>query len=85
MSKRPYPGYPPSYRKVDETGGYTRTCLVVELLSLGSLDAVQMALVQEQLEATVERLRRQLAVVEVSQVVTPDRFDPTLREGLRLS
>lgn len=85
MSKRPYPGYSPSYHKVDETGGYSRTCLVVELLSLGSLDAVQMALVQEQLEATVERLRRQLAVVEVSQVVTPDRFDRVLREGLRLS
>lgn len=85
MSKKPYPGYPPSYRTVDNTGGYTRTCLVVELLSLGALDQTQMALVQEQLEATVERLRRQLAVVEVSQVVTPDRFDPVLREGLRLS
>lgn len=85
MSKKPYPGYPPSYRVVDNTGGYTRTCLVIELLSLGALDSAQLALLQEQLEATVEKVKKQLAVVEVSQVVLPDRFDPVLREGLRLS
>jgi hypothetical protein len=86
MSKKPYPGYPPNYRVVDETGGYYRTCLVIELLSIGSLSNTEMALVQERLEATVEQLKRDLrATIEASQLVTPDRFDPLLRDGLRLS
>ncbi len=84
--KKPYPGYPPNYKVVDETGGYVRTCVVIEMLSLGGLDAVQTALVQEQLEAAVAKLKTQLrATVEAAQVVTPDRFDPILRAGLRLS
>jgi hypothetical protein len=84
--KKPYPGYPPNYKVVDDTGGYKRTCLVIEFLSLGGLDNTQLALVQEQLEATVERLKGQLrSSVEGAQVITPDRFDPVLKSGLRLS
>ena len=83
--KKPYPGYPPNYKIVDETGGFKRTCIVVELLSLGALSGAQLALAQEQLEATVERLKRSLAIVERSDVVLPDRFDPLLKAGLRLS
>jgi hypothetical protein len=86
MSKKPYPGYPPNYQVVDDTGGYHRNCFVIELLSLGPLDNTQMALVQEQLEAALDRLHHQLrASVEAAQVVTPDRFDPVLCAGLRLS
>ncbi len=83
-SKPPYPGYAPSYRNVKKTGGYTRTCLVIELLSLGDLDNVQMAFIQEQLEATVEKMRQKVMTLESTQVVTPDRFDPLLQEGLRI-
>ncbi len=83
MSKESYPGMAPSYKSVHKTGGYSRTCLVVEMLSLGNLDATQLAYVQEQLEAALARILP--AVVEKSQVVTPDRFDPILRDGLRLS
>lgn len=81
--KAPYPGMAPSYKSVHKTGGYNRTCLVIELLSLGGLDSAQIAYVQEQLEAAVQKILP--AVVEKSQVVTPDRFDPILRDGLRLS
>jgi hypothetical protein len=85
-NKAPYPGFPPSYKIVDETGGYRRTCLVIEFLSLGTLDNTQMALIQERLEACVDIIQRSLmATVERAQVVTPDRFDPVVREGLRLS
>lgn len=82
MSKPPYPPYPPSYQKVHHTGGYSRTCLVVELLALEDLDGAQLAYIQEQLEATLSRLLP--AVLEKSQVVTPDRFDRPLCDGLRL-
>ncbi len=86
MSRTPYPGYPPSYKVVDETGGYNRTCMVVELLSLGALSPIQMTMIQEQLEAAVHKIQFQMrATIESSQVVTPDRFDPVLRSGLRLS
>jgi hypothetical protein len=82
----PYPGFPPSYKVVDETGGYKRTCLVIEFLSIGALDKVQMALIQERLEACVAGIHRSLvSTVEKAQVVTPDRFDPIVCEGLRLS
>lgn len=83
MSKILYPGFPPSFKMVDKTGGYNRICLVVELLANGGLDSAQLAYIQEQLEATLNRVLP--ALVEKSQVVTPDRFDLVLKEGLRLS
>ena len=85
MAKKPYPGYPPTYKTVDQTAGYTRTCVVLEFLSMGPLDSVAQAQVQEQLEALVERLQMQIPYIEGTDVVLPDRFDPILREGLRLS
>lgn len=83
--EKPYPGFPPNYRSVQQTGGYSRTCVIIELLSLEQLSGSELAMVQEQLEATVARLQRGLANVEKTDVVLPDRFDPILREGLRLS
>ncbi len=83
MAKAPYPGYSPTFRVVDKTGGYNRTCVVVEFLSNGQLDSAQLAYVQEQLETVLVKMLP--SVVEKSQVVTPDRFDLKLREGLRLS
>ncbi len=82
-SRPPYPGYPPSYRRVDKTGGFTRTCLVLEILSLGGLTDAELTHVTEQLEAAMARILP--AVIEKSQVVTQDRFDRLLLDGLRLS
>lgn len=80
----PYPGYPPSFTVVKRIGGFDRYCLVIELLSLGELSPIQIAMVKEQLEATLEKLRLSMAVIEKSQVVVPDRFDTLVRQGLRL-
>lgn len=85
MTKPPYPGYPPNYKIVDETAGYRRNCLVLEFLTLGELEPAALAMIQEQLEATLERLGKQLPYVERTDVVLPDRFDPVLKKGLRLS
>lgn len=85
MSKKPYPGFSPNYKVVDETAGFKRNCVVIEFLSIGSLDSTSLALIQEQLEATVERLGRQIPYIEQTDVVLPDRFDPVLKEGLRVS
>jgi hypothetical protein len=83
MSKKQYPDYPPSYREVPKIGGYFRQCLVVELLCLQELDNTQLAQVQERLEAALSNLPLN-SIVEKTEVVTSDRFDPVLRQGLRL-
>ena len=82
MSNKPYPGHPPSYRVIPKVGDYTRTCLVIELLSQDALDDVQMAQICERLEATIDKTC--LASVEHFDVVMPNRFDRLLRGGLRL-
>ncbi len=84
MPRKPYPGFPPSYKTVEETGGYKRNIIVLEFLSMGPLDSASFAMVQEQLEALVERLQHQIPYIEGTDVVLPDRFDPVLRDGLRL-
>ncbi len=84
ISKPPYPEYSPNFRVVSTTGGYQRTCLVIELLTLAPLTGVELALVQEQLEATLDKIRRQLATLEISKVISTDQFDRLLLEGLRL-
>lgn len=83
MSKAPYPGYPPLYQVVEKTGGYVRTCLVIELLSEIALEPAHITHIQEQLEATLSKTTA--TIVEKSKVVTPDCFDTDLRRGLRLS
>jgi len=84
MSK-PYPGYSPSYRSVDKTGGCTRSCFVVEFLSLGTLEPAQKAMIEEQLSAMVAKLATGMPTVEKSEVIVQDRFDRKLLDGLRLS
>lgn len=83
-SKKPYPGFPPNYKEVETTGGYRRTCFVLEFLSLGQLEPTQIAMIEEQVEAMVEKLGRGIPTVEKVEFVTQDRFDPILLEGLRL-
>jgi len=85
MSKLPYPGFPPNYRSVQQTGGYARTCMVVELLSHGVLSSTELAVIQDQLEAALSRLQKGMPNIEKTDVVLQHRFDPALREGLRLS
>lgn len=85
MAKTPYPGFPPSYTQVNETGGFTRTCFVLEFLSLGKLEPAQQAMIDEQFSALAEKLALGLTNVETARFVTPDRFDRKLSDGLRLS
>lgn len=81
MAKAPYPGYDPRFQNVDAIGGYNRQCLVIELLTNGKLDNVQIAQIQEQIEAIL----RANPNLEKSCVITQDRFDQPLRKGLRVS
>jgi hypothetical protein len=85
MSKKSYPGYSPTYKNVLKTGGYSRTCFVLEFQSLGALSKGQVALIDEQVSALVNKLKQSLLTVEKAEVVTPDRFDPILLDGLRLT
>jgi len=80
----PYPDFPPNYIKVQQTGGLTRRCFVVEIRSLGELDNVQLALVKESLEAIVDSLKRKVAIIEKVDVATHNRFDTLLLQALRL-
>ena len=83
MTKKPYPGYPPSYKEIPKVGGYVRKCFVIELLCLEEMNNIQLAQVQEKLEAALANLNLN-SIIEKAEVVTPDRFDPVLRQGLRL-
>jgi len=78
----PYPGYPPSFKVISKVGDYSRTCLVIELLSLGEIDNTQLAYIKERLEATIHNLR--LSNIEKFEIALPDQFDRVVRDGLRL-
>ena len=80
----PYPGYPPNYTQLHIVGGYVRSCFVIELLTLGELSDVELALVKEHMEAAVESLQKRLVNIERTDVVDQSRFDRQLRSGLRL-
>ena len=85
MSKRPYPGYAPNYRHVDKLGGFHRSCFVIDILSLDNLSPVQLAMIQEQIEASLSAISKNMRDIERVEVVAPDRFDKLLKDGLRLS
>jgi len=80
----PYPGYSPNYEVVNKTGDYTRDCIVLELRSLDALNNLQLAMIQEQLEASLAKIIRQIPTIEGTDIVLSSRFDPILRKGLRL-
>lgn len=81
----PYPGYPPSYQHVRIIGGLTRTCLVVELKSEEPLSDGQMAMIREQLEGTLDRVTRNISILQKAELVSEKRFDTALLQGLRLA
>ena len=85
MSKKPYPGYAPSYRYVDKLGGFHRSCFIIDILSLEDLNPAQLAIIQEQIEASVSTISKNMHDIERAEVVAPDRFDTLLKDGLRLS
>ena len=80
----PYPGFPPNYQKVPQTGGLTRRCFVIELRSLGELDNIQLAQTIELLEAFVGKMKQKIITIEKTDVATHDRFDTQLLQALRL-
>lgn len=84
MSQAPYPGFPPNYTELTDIGGLRRNCLVIEIRSLGNLSPAQLAVVQEQLEATAANLKSRIATIESIELVAANRFDTLLRAGLRL-
>ena len=79
-----YPGFAPNFKIVEKTGGYTRNCIVIELQTIGGLDKMQLALIQEQLEMTIDKIKRQIPVIENTHVILQDKFDSILCDGLRL-
>lgn len=83
MSKS-YPGYPPNCTDLTTIGGMSRTCFVIDVLSLGSLSAADRSIILEHLEAAVESLKVKSSVIECIDIVQPERFDPQLRTGLRI-
>jgi hypothetical protein len=84
MTKKPYPGFSPNFLKVGEIGGLKRTCFVLEALSTEVLGTTQIAMIEEQISATADRLVNSMPNVEKAEFVTPDRFDRVLANGLRL-
>jgi hypothetical protein len=84
MLDKPYPEYPPQYRVVTKVGEYDRTCMVLEVLSLGSLSPTQLAQIREQVELAIHKIPGVGSIVEGLQIVGFERFDAPLAAALRL-
>jgi hypothetical protein len=84
MPHEPYPGISPLYKVVSHTAGFSRTCLVIELLSVGGLSEEQLSFIRDQVDGFMERLGSSLAELEKSKTIIPQQFDTLLRQGLRL-
>lgn len=80
----PYPGFPPNYKEVSETGGLKRTCFVLEFRSSHDLTNTQLAMIEEQISALAKKLAFRIPSVDTVEFVVPKRFDRILLEGLRL-
>ena len=62
-----------------------RTCIVLDLLSDVQLTDAQLAAIQEQLEASLDRFRASKIGLNEIDIVLPRRFDAQLSKGLRLT
>lgn len=83
MGRKPYPPYPPNYRIVDEIGGYSRRCFVLELLYL-KYESKEEAQIFEEIELAVSNILRKHQNVDKFELIKQDRFDTDLSSGLRL-
>lgn len=81
---RPYPGYSPNQKSVTTTGGYHRNCLVIDILSLAQMNPAEIAMLEEQVSAQLAKLSKTMPNIHKCELITPDRFDRILSEGLRL-
>lgn len=80
----PYPGYPPNIKCVSETAGYKRDCMVIDILSLESLLPAEKAMIEEQISAHLAKLTQIIPNIHRCELVTSDRFDKILANGLRI-
>ncbi len=81
-SKLPYPGFNPNFKNVKRRKGLSRTVMVLEVLSKAPLKPAVKAFVLEQVEAKLDQLMGKNGLAEFD-VVTEDRFDVLLQQGLR--
>lgn len=81
-SKLPYPGFNPNFRNVRKRKNLHRSVIVLEILSKKTLNPSVKAHVLEQLEAKLSQLMGKNGLIEFD-LITEDRFDVLLQEGLR--
>jgi hypothetical protein len=84
MPKKPYPGVNPSIKTISKMGGLHRSCFVIDVLSGEKLSNTQQAVVEEHLQAHLNKIVNLMPAVEKAEVIHPERFDPLVLEGLRL-
>jgi hypothetical protein len=80
MPNTPYPPYPPNVPVVEETGGFNRTCLVIDLCTVERLTSAQLAQIEDQVGLVLDRIKD----IYKADVVRADRFIPSLKAALRL-
>jgi len=82
--KKVYPGYPPNYLSVKSTSGYSRDCMVIDVLSLAPLEPAELAVLEEQISALLSNLTVKMPNLHKCELITSGRFDRILMDGLRL-
>jgi hypothetical protein len=76
----PYPHFPPNYPVVRETGGYARDCIIIDILSLGTLDPERRAILEDKLSMVLG----EFSEIEKHDMVNSERFNTELQRALRL-
>jgi len=76
----PYPSYPPNLSVVSKTGGFYRTCVVLDLYTIEPITPAQLSQIEDQIGLTVSKMK----TIHSSDVVGPNRFTTQLLNALRL-
>jgi hypothetical protein len=66
--------------KVTTVGGFSRTCLVVDIYTIDPMTPIQLAQLEDQIGLVVAKFQ----AIEQADVVGPTRFITPLKNALRL-
>ena len=76
----PFPNYPPNIGVVSKTGGFDRTCLVVEIFTIGVVDTLRLSQLEDAIGVAVSKF----VEVEKHDIIRQSRFTKPLCKALCL-
>jgi hypothetical protein len=80
MPDSPYPPYPPNMTVVEKVGGFSRTCLVIDLCTAEPLTLIELAQIEDKIGLVLAKVNE----IYKADIVRTNRFVQPLRAALRL-